>query len=100
MLTHLITPLENFESKYDRLQQEYTGNYAWYQFTLAQRVIEIYLQRGSGYLLEIQMKFTAGATKLETAQMLNELERFSPGWKAWAAQVDAGNVQPALSPAT
>jgi hypothetical protein len=97
---HPFTQLDNFESKYDQLQEEYPGNYAWYQFTLAQRVIEIYSQRGSGYLREIQMQFPAGATKLDTAQMLNELERISPGWKAWAAQVDAGDVKPALSPAT
>jgi hypothetical protein len=95
---HPFTRLDDFEGRYDQLQQEYPGNYGWYQLALDQRVIEIYAQSGVEYLREIRKQFPAGARALDSPQLLNELERISPGWKAWAAHLEAGNVKAALLP--
>ena len=95
---HPFTKLDDFESRYDQLQQEYPGNYGWYQLALDQRVIEIFAQSGVAYLREVRKEFPAGASKLSSAQLLDKLERMSPGWKAWAAQLEAGHVKPALAP--
>jgi hypothetical protein len=35
---HTFTKLDDFESKYDQLQEKYPGNYGWYQLALDQRV--------------------------------------------------------------
>jgi len=51
-----FTKLDDFESKDDQLQQEYPGNYGWYQLALDQRVIEIYSQRGVEYVEEVRKK--------------------------------------------
>jgi hypothetical protein len=95
---HPFTKLDDFESKYDQLQQEYPGNYGWYQLALDQRVVEIYAQRGVDYLREVRKEFPAGAPTLDSAQLLNRLDRISPGWKVWAAHLEAGNVKATLSP--
>jgi hypothetical protein len=97
---HPFTKLDDFESKYDQLQQEYPGNYGWYQLALDQRVIEIYAQNGVEYLREVRKAFPAGAAKLDTAQLISKLESISPGWTAWAAHLEAGNVKAALAPAS
>ena len=89
---HPFTQLADFESKYDELQQRYPGNYGWYQLALDQRVIEIYRQSGVDYLQQIRKQFPTGGPKLDSVQMLNELEVISPGWKAWAARLEAGHV--------
>jgi len=95
---HPFTRLEDFESKYEQLQREYPGNYGWYQLALDQRVIEIYSRVGVEYLRQVRQQFPVGATRLESAQLLNKLDRISPGWKEWAAHLEAGNIKPALSP--
>lgn len=95
---HPFTRLDDFESKYDQLQQEYPGNYGWYQLALDQRVIEIYAQSGIDYLREIEKEFPTGPATLDSAQVLDKLEKISPGWKKWALHLEAGNVQAILSP--
>ena len=90
---HRFTKLGDFESKYDELQQKYPGNYGWYQLALDQRVIEIYEQSGLDYLREVRREFPTGAPTLDSAQLLNKLERISRGWKAWAVRLEAGNVK-------
>lgn len=96
---HPFTKLDDFESKYDELQQKYPGNYGWYQLALDQRVIEIYARSGVDYLREIRKKFPAGAPTLGSTQLLDKLERITPGWKAWAIHLEAGNVKAILSAA-
>jgi hypothetical protein len=95
---HPFTKLDDFENKYDELQQQNPGNYGWYQLALDQRVIEIYSQRGVEYLRTVKAEFPSGAPTLDSAQLLDKLERISPGWKAWAIDLEAGHVKTALSP--
>jgi hypothetical protein len=89
---HPFTKLDDFESKYDELQEKYPGNYGWYQLALDQRVIEIYRQSGVDYLREIRQQFPLGGAKLDSAQVLNKLETISRGWKSWAARLEAGHA--------
>ncbi len=97
---HPFTKLDDFESKYDQLQEEYPGNYGWYQLALDQRVIEIYAESGLEYLREVRKEFPSGVQSLDSAQLLNKLENINPGWKAWAAHLEAGNVKAVLVPAS
>jgi len=92
---HPFTRLGDFESKYDQLQQDYPGNYGWYQLALDQRVLAIYAQSGIGYLKAIKREFAPGGPPLDSAQLLNKLDRISPGWKTWAAHLEAGDVRAA-----
>lgn len=94
---HPFTKLDDFESKYEQLQQKYPGNYGWYQLAFDQRVIEIYAQSGVDYLDEVRKEFPAGVGTLDSAQVLNMLEEISPGWKGWAVQLEAGKVKAVLS---
>lgn len=89
---HLFTKLDDFETRYDELQRQHPGNYGWYQLALDQRVIEVHGERGVDYLLQIRKEFPTGAAKLGTAQLLERLEKISPGWKAWALRLEAGQV--------
>jgi hypothetical protein len=95
---HPFTKLDDFDARYDQLQQEFPGNYGWYQLALDQRVIEIYAQSGVEYLREVRKQFPEGAPTLDNAQLLNKLEKISPGWKAWAERLEAGNVKATLLP--
>jgi hypothetical protein len=89
---HLFTRLDDFENKYDELQEKYPGNYGWYQLALDQRVIEIYRQSGVDYLKTIRAEFPAGGPRLDNAQLLEKLERISAGWQAWAVRLEAAQV--------
>ncbi len=89
---HPFTKLDDFENKYDELQQTYPGNYGWYQLALDQQVIEIYRQRGLEFLRQVQLQFPRGGPTMNRAQVLDKLEAISPGWKAWSTLVEAGTI--------
>lgn len=100
---HPFTKLDDFESKYDELQQTYPGNYGWYQLALDQQVIEIYRQRGLEFLREVQERFPRGGATMNSAQVLDKLEGIGPGWRAWSTLVESGTItaigsKPAHSP--
>ncbi len=100
---HPFTKLDDFESKYDELQQTYPGNYGWYQLALDQQVIEIYRQRGLEFLRQVQARFPRGGPTMNSAQVLDKLEGISPGWRAWWTLVESGTItaigsKPAHSP--
>lgn len=90
--THEFTKLEVFESRYSELEEKYPSNYGWYQQAFDQRVIEIYQHGGVDFLRQVQARFLRGRPPLNGAQVLDKLETMSPGWKAWSARVEAGNV--------
>ena len=89
---HPFTKLDDFESRYDELQQKYPGNYGWYQLALDQRVIEVYESGGVEYLRRIRKEFPTGGVPLSSAQLLDRLDMISSGWKAWGLRLEAGNV--------
>lgn len=90
---HQFTKLDDFESKYDELQQKYPGNYGWYQLALDQRVVEVFGESGLDYLRRIRLEFPTGAPTLDSAQVLNKLDMIGPGWRAWSLRLEAGNVR-------
>jgi hypothetical protein len=96
---HRFTKLDDFESKYDELQQKYPGNYGWYQLALDQRVIEVFNESGLNYLLRIRQEFPTGAPALDSAQLLDKLEMISAGWRAWSLRLEASNVKASDWPA-
>lgn len=89
---HLFTKLDDFERKYDELQENYPGNYGCYQLALDQRVMEVYEQSGVDYPREVWKQFPIGGGTLDSAQLLNKLEAMSPGWKAWAVRLESGDA--------
>ncbi len=94
---HPFTRLDDFESKYDELQQTYPGNYGWYQLALDQQVIEIYRQRSLEFLRQVQRAFPRGGPTMNSAQVLDKLEGISAGWRAWATLVESGTITAAGS---
>jgi hypothetical protein len=91
---HPFTKLDDFETKYDELQQKYPGNYGWYQLAFDQRVIEVYRKLGMDYLREVRKEFPTGTPTLNNSQILDKLERISPGWNAWALRLENGITKP------
>jgi hypothetical protein len=77
--------------------RKYPGNYGWYQLALDQRVIEVYRQEGLDYLRTIRAQFAAGGAKLDSAQVLDKLERITPGWQTWASRLQAGAMSAVAS---
>jgi hypothetical protein len=94
---HPFTMLDDFENRYEELQEKYPGNYGWYQLALDQRVIEVYRQEGLDYLRTIRAQFAAGGAKLDSAQVLDKLERITPGWQTWASRLQAGAMSAVAS---
>ncbi|WP_158944871.1 hypothetical protein [Granulicella sp. S190] len=95
---HPHTSLDYFESQYSELTSKEPNNYAWYQFALDQRLLEIYQQQGIDFLRKVRTAFPKGGPKLDTDQVIDTLETISPGWKRWKEQIDTGNVHPAPLP--
>jgi hypothetical protein len=95
---HPFTRLDDFEARYDELQEKYPANYGWYQVALGQRVIEIYRDYGVGYLKTMRSAIPAGDPAMDSHQLLNTLERISPGWRAWAQQMQQETLSAGYSP--
>jgi hypothetical protein len=89
---HPFTRLEDFESNYTTLSQKYPANYVWYQFSFDQRVRQTFRQRGVDFLRQLQVTLPTGGPKLDTTQVLAKLETINPGWEAWAARVNSGEI--------
>lgn len=89
---HKFTRLDDFEARYDELQEKYPANYGWYQLALDQRVMEVYKQQRLGFLHQIQMQFRQRDSTLSSTEVLDKLEAISPGWKAWSARLGADNL--------
>ena len=87
---HQFTKLDDFESKYNELQEKYPANYGWYPLALDQRVIEVYEASGIEYFRRVRKEFPTGVPALNSAQLLDKLAGISPGWKAWALRLEAG----------
>lgn len=94
---HPFTRLDDFEARYEELQEKYPANYGWYQVALDQQVIALYRAYGVDYLKRIRAEFPAGSPALDSAQLLDKLERLSPGWLAWSERVQAGTLSAIFS---
>jgi hypothetical protein len=91
---HPMTKLKDFDAKYEEIAQTAPANYGWYQTVFAQRVMNLYRTDGVEFIRKIQSAFPKNGPNLDTAQVLERLETLRPGWKEWAAQLEADKVQP------
>ena len=89
---HPHTSLEYFETHYDALSATEPQNYGWYQCALDQRVLAIYRKEGVGFLRKVKAAFPPSGPRLNSTQVLDKLESIDPGWKQWAAEVEADHV--------
>jgi hypothetical protein len=86
---HPHTDLNYMETNFVDLTTKEQINYAWYQFALDQRLLEVYRQQGLSFLFKVKESFPADGPKLGTDEVLNKLEAIQPGWKKWAQNLAA-----------
>lgn len=89
---HLHTNLNYMETDYVALTTKEQINYAWYQFALDQRLLEVYRRQGLSFLFKVRESFPASGPKLNTGQVLDKLEAIQPGWKAWSENISAASA--------
>lgn len=88
---HPHTSIEYLETHYKEIGLQNPANYAWYEFALDQRLLEVYQQEGFDFLVKVRSSFPADGSKLNTAQVLDRLEAIQPGWKAWAQRMESAH---------
>jgi hypothetical protein len=83
--------LDDFESQYMDILAKDGENYGWYQGQFLEQVKRIYAQQGLEFLKQVRMAFPGGSSsryQLGNAETLRRLEKFSPGFTAWAASLE------------
>jgi hypothetical protein len=83
--------LNDFESQYMEILSKDGDNYGWYQGQFLEQVICVYPQQGLKFLEQVRVAFPAGSSpnhQLGNAETLRRLEKFSPGFTAWAASLE------------
>jgi hypothetical protein len=83
--------LDDFESQYMEILSKDGDNYGWYQGQFLEQVIRVYPQQGLKFLELVRAAFPAGSSpnhQLGNAETLRRLEKFSPGFSAWAASLE------------
>jgi hypothetical protein len=66
-------------------------NYGWYQGQFLEQVKRVYADQGLELLSRVRAAFPAGSAphhQLGNAETLKRLEKFSPGFTAWAASLE------------
>ncbi len=82
--------LADFEAEYYGFLGSPDGapNYGWYQAVFAQRVAEVYSERGADFMLDVQAALEELPPKdWTTESILTALESIAPGMQAWARQL-------------
>lgn len=85
---HPHTSIEYLETHYEEIPIQDPANYAWYEFALDQRLLEVYQEQGFDFLVRVRKSFPMDGSKLNSAQILDILEAIQPGWKAWAQRME------------
>lgn len=83
--------LEDFESQYMDILSKDGENYGWYQGQFLEQVKRVYSEQGLEFLTQVRTAFPAGSSpnhQLGNAETLRRLEKFSPGFTAWAASLE------------
>jgi hypothetical protein len=79
------TSLADFESKYSEVGPK---NYSWYQGRFLERVAQVHSVRGISFFNAVQKAFPASdGDTLPVNVVLRRLERISPGFLAWSADM-------------
>ena len=85
--------LDDFESQYMDILAKDGENYGWYQGQFLEQVKRVYAQQGLRFLNKVRGAFPAGSSpghNLGNAKTLQRLEKFSPGFAAWAYSLEIG----------
>jgi hypothetical protein len=81
----VYTTLEEFHRFYG--QKMGPVNYRWYMSQLNRRAIEVYAQEGVEFLRKVKAEFGDRLNEpLTDEQLIERLERISPGFRSWARQ--------------
>jgi hypothetical protein len=83
--------LDDFESQYMDILAKDGENYGWYQGQFLEQVKRVYAQQGLEFLKLVRAAFPASSSpdhRLGNADTLRRLEKFSPGFTAWAASLE------------
>jgi hypothetical protein len=83
--------LDDFESRYMDILAKDGENYGWYQGQFLEQVKRVYAQQGLEFLSRVRAAFPAGSSPghdLGNAETLRRLEKFSPGFTAWASSLE------------
>ena len=78
------TSLQDFETHYIMAP----ANYDWYQLQFLSRILVVYRQQGIGFLAKVRAAFPKGTQDMSVTDTLARLEAITPGFKAWAKQLD------------
>jgi len=83
--------LDDFEAQYMQILTTDGRNYGWYQGQFFGLVRKVYARKGIGFLLEVRAAFPEGEKwfALGNAETLRRLEDISPGFVAWARDMNA-----------
>lgn len=84
------TPQHRSLADFERL---YSGvgadNYIWYQGRFSERVFALFATERFDFLRKVKDAFPRGSKdKLAPDQLLEQLEKIKPGFKAWAAALE------------
>jgi hypothetical protein len=85
---HPHTSLRYLDENYFEVVTKTPANYGWYQGRLFERAEAVYAEHGLAFLSDIKRVFARGEPMTHD-QVLDQLERINPGWKAWAASMEA-----------
>lgn len=85
---HPRTSLRYLDENYRQVVSENPANYAWYQGRIFERAEAVYAERGLAFLFDVKRLFGRGETMTHD-EVLDRLEQVTPGWKAWAASMEA-----------
>jgi hypothetical protein len=88
---HPRTSLRYLDENYREIVRESPANYAWYQGRIFERTEAVYAEHGLAFLVEVKRIFARGETMTHD-EVLDRLEQISPGWKAWAASMEAMGI--------
>jgi hypothetical protein len=83
--------LDDFEAQYMDILTQDGENYGWYQGQFLEQVKRVYAEQGLKFLEQVRAAFPAGSHPghdLGNAKTLRRLEKFSPGFTAWAASLE------------
>jgi len=83
--------LDDFEAQYMQILTTDGRNYGWYQGQFFGLVRKVYTRKGIGFLREVHAAFPEGEKwfALGNAETLRRLEDISPGFVAWARDMNA-----------
>jgi hypothetical protein len=83
--------LDDFESQYMDILSQDGENYGWYQGQFLEQVKRVYAEQGLEFLNQVRAAFPAGSSpqhQLGNAETLRRLEKFCPGFTAWALSLE------------